>query len=411
VLSTSAEPTIHFRALRLLESKRFPLAVFIVGFLARLIARLLQGPNTFWETGYHAYSRLVTNIVSHGDYTVATNFGNKRAFWPPIYPLFLALFTVGNRWYIPAIIAQSAIGALTAVIIYYLGCDLFSRQTAAIAGIITALYPYYVLHDGKVQDTVLFTFMMALCIFLLSKCWKNDSDLLWAAAGLVLGLALLTRAMLQPFALMVFLWLAFTRGRRVLLTIAVFLLTISPWLIRNYVELGSPVFTTQTGRFVWDAHNDDTFVYYPAVGIDNVEWNAWKKLPYEEQARIQAMDEISQSAYFEAKGVDYIKAHPARTLYQSLLKVKTAFSWMLSPSDNWTKQIIYFISYFPVFILGLWGMFRSRNRWRELVPIYALFIGFVLITTFFWSHTSHRTVLDCYLIMFSAYAIYTIVGR
>jgi len=138
-----------------MESKRFPLFVFFLGFSIRVIARLLRGTNNFWETGYHAYSRLVTSIVSHSDFSVATNYGDQRAFWPPIYPLFLAFFTVGNRWYLPAIVAQSAVGALTAVIIYHIGRELFDRQTASIAGLIVALYPYYVSHDTKVQDTAL----------------------------------------------------------------------------------------------------------------------------------------------------------------------------------------------------------------------------------------------------------------
>jgi len=36
---------------------------------------------------------------------------------------------------------------------------------------------------------------------------------------------------------------------------------------------------------------------------------------------------------------------------------------------------------------------------------YAMFLGFIMVTAFFWSHTSHRTFLDCYLILFSAYAV------
>ena len=311
-------------ASRLSSSKRVPLFIFAIGFFARLISRLIQGENNFWLVGYRAYARLVANMVNNHNFSLATNYGDKRAFWPPVYPLFLALFTLGKSWYLPAIFAQSAIGALTAIIIYYIGRELFNKRTAAIAGVVTALYPYYVLHDAKVQDTALFTCLTALCVLLFIKCWKTESNLIWALAGLVLGVALLTRATLQPFALIMFVWLAFTRGRRVLLTIAVFFLTISPWLLRNYAELGSPVLTTQTGRFVWDAHSDYTFLYYPAIGIDNSEWAAWKNLPPDEQSRILAMNETAQSDYFEAKGFAYIKAHPTLTLYQSLLKIKTA---------------------------------------------------------------------------------------
>src|SRR5689334_21574234 len=106
VQSHPAPQTSHERLSfisKLLSGEQVSHFIFMLGFLVRLIARLVQGTNNFWETGYHAYSRLVTNIVSHADFSVATNYGDQRSFWPPVYPLFLAVFTVGNRWYLPAI--------------------------------------------------------------------------------------------------------------------------------------------------------------------------------------------------------------------------------------------------------------------------------------------------------------------
>jgi len=385
--------------------KRAPLIIFAIGFLSRLIVRLAQGRNDFWRTGYHAYGRLVKSIALNHDYVVATNFGDKRAFWPPVYPLFLALFTQGDRWYLPAIIAQSAIGALTAVVIYFIGRHLFSNATAVVAGIITALYPYYVFHDAKVQDTALFTCLMALSVLLILKCTKLDSLLLWSMLGLVTGLALLTRAMIQPFVLAVLIWLGITRGRRALLATLVFAVTISPWLIRNYLQIGSAVFTTQTGRFVWDAHSDFTFRHYPVESIDTAEWDAYRHLSPEEQSQIQAMAEAPQSDYLQSKGIQYIRAHPILTVYHGILKLKTAFSWVLSPTDSWIKEIVYFASYFSVLIFGILGIIRSRQRWRDLFPIYFLFLNFIIVTVFFWSHTSHRTFLDCYFILFAVHAI------
>ncbi|MBC7899626.1 MAG: hypothetical protein H7070_06185, partial [Saprospiraceae bacterium] len=84
------------------------------------------------------------------------------------------------------------------------------------------------------------------------------------------------------------------------------------------------------------------------------------------------------------------------------IKVATGFSWIFSPRDSSLKQAVYFLSYFPILILGILGAISTRKRWRELMPVYLLFLSFIAGTAIYWAHTSHRSFLDVYLILFAA---------
>ena len=53
-------------------------------------------------------------------------------------------------------------------------------------------------------------------------------------------------------------------------------------------------------------------------------------------------------------------------------------------------------------VFGIWGMWASRQHWREHLIYYALFISFAGVTALFYGHTSHRAYLDIYLIVFAA---------
>jgi uncharacterized membrane protein YoaK (UPF0700 family) len=53
-------------------------------------------------------------------------------------------------------------------------------------------------------------------------------------------------------------------------------------------------------------------------------------------------------------------------------------------------------------ILGLAAMFFYRKSWREHLILYALFVSFAAVTAVFFAHTSHRSYLDVYWIVFAA---------
>ena len=56
-------------------------------------------------------------------------------------------------------------------------------------------------------------------------------------------------------------------------------------------------------------------------------------------------------------------------------------------------------------------MALAWRRWREHVLIYFLFLTFTAVTAIFWAHTSHRSYLDVYLIIFAASLLHRLFRR
>jgi 4-amino-4-deoxy-L-arabinose transferase-like glycosyltransferase len=283
-----------------------------------------------------------------------------------------------------------------------------------LAAVGVALYPYFVMHDTALQETGVFTFFTALATLLLLKSRRSSSKFVWVSAGLALGLAVLTRTTLiifVPFALLWLLFFAgFTKREALKKTAGVALglgLLVTPWLVRNYVLLGTPTLSTLSGLTLWAGNNPYTFSTYPNGSIDRSVDKAWEELAPEEDQAIKQLsnDEVGQNSWFINKAVGYIREHPGETLKRAFVKLGAAFSWKQNPAREGFVQTVYFLSYFPALLLGILGAWMARKRWKEHALIYGLFIAFGSVTAIFFAHTSHRVYLDVYLLVFSAYAV------
>lgn len=393
--------------------------VLLGAFVLRLGIRLARGESSFWGRGYEVYYMLASNLL-RGDTLCLDVNGIKCAYWPPIYPLFLALAMLVEDSYLPIVVLQSLVSVGTVLCVFLLGKELFGTHVGMLASIFAGLYPYYFWHDTSLQDTSLFTFLTVLSMWLYYRAKQTRSTPTFGLAGAALGLAVLTKATLIPFLVVLLPGMVMFESTslplRLRWTVAVlvsFMLTISPWIVRNYLVVGAPVITTVSGRQLWIANNPHTFSHYPEGRIDFDEVDAWDGLTSIELEQVTSLsgDELAQEAWFMQRGLDSVANDPVLTMRRALFKVVTVFSWKFSPAKDFVFQTVYFSSYSPVLVFGLVGMFIERKRWRNYLPIYSLFLGFSAGTAVFHAHTSHRAYLDVYFMIFSAHVIILGISR
>jgi 4-amino-4-deoxy-L-arabinose transferase-like glycosyltransferase len=172
--------------------------IFLFAFALRVALRWYTGASDFWENGYGFFFSLAQNIAAGDGF--AFRGLPPTAFRVPLYPMFLAGLTFGHQVFLPVLLAQSLIGVGTVWCAAMLAREMFGNTAAVIAAILTALYPYYIVHDTALQETVLYTFLMAVAVLLLVRTRRSGSCVMAAGAGLALGAAVLTRANLAPFA-------------------------------------------------------------------------------------------------------------------------------------------------------------------------------------------------------------------
>jgi hypothetical protein len=403
----------HLRKLGLPRSVYW---ITALAFFLRVVVRLHSGAASFWVNGYSFFFELAQSIASGKGFAFAD--GVPTVFRVPVYPLFLAGLTLGRQAFWPIVLAQSAIGAATVFCTAVLARQMFaesqSARIAPLAAAVVAVYPYYVVHDTALQETGLFTFLTILSVIVAHRTARTGTLSSAALTGFLLGLDVLTRVTIAPFAALVPLWLLWKRrGSAAIVCALLTFLVVFPWALRTYKLTSVPTLTTQTGAELWNGNNSLFFDHYPQESSDRSKEEALDALSLQDQAQLNRLhgNEASVDRWFLHKALAYMRLHPWLTVANGFRKIAAAFSWVLSPHRGFVENLFYALSYGPVMLLGLWGMFLRRSVWRKEFLIYALFAEFLPVTALFWGHTSHRVYLDCYWILFGAGALITTIDQ
>jgi 4-amino-4-deoxy-L-arabinose transferase-like glycosyltransferase len=166
----------------------------------------------------------------------------------PLYPLFIAgVYTVFGEHNRAVLIAQSLIDLITCLLVAFVSFNLapysLRRRAAILSLLIYGCFSWFTLNWTRyVLAETLALFLTTLAVALAIVALKR-SRWWWLAAGVVCGLALLTRAdsVLLVLAFALFLVFQILRGptglkaANMVLFCSAILLVLAPWAARNYV--------------------------------------------------------------------------------------------------------------------------------------------------------------------------------
>lgn len=390
----------------------FWLGAILLGALAlRLGLRTVAGTGDYWLDGYSFFADLADGLAAgHGYGYPETGPSATRV---PGYPLFIAAATWGSRQAWLLIGAQALVSCGTVACAAALARRMGGPLAGLLAALACAVWPYYAWHDTALQETGLFTFLAALASLLALRLRERRGWLLAAGLGLVLGAAILTRATLLPFALCAAGWLmlrdaAGTPLPKRIASAAIVLagigLVLTPWLVRAHELTGAANLGTEFGAAVFAGNHDETFSVFPQGSIDLSRRRAFESLSPEDNAQLAAMetDEVAQNDWYLARGIEWIRANPGRFVAGAARKVWIAFGPLPVPRHGALASLAYAVTWAPLLLLGLAGMWRRRALWRDDLPFHAQFACFAAITALLWAQTSHRAYLDLYLMAYAA---------
>jgi len=233
-----------------LERKRL-IIIFLIALSLRLTLFLAVGP---WQhkvlkeriiiSDSYRYNKTAVNLLENNAFSIS----KSSPYVPdieitPIYPFFLAsLYAIfGYKTYI-VILSQLIIGSITCLLIYKIGRTLFNEKIALLASLFLAFEYSSIFFSNMLMTETLFTFLFIVHIYFLVKFLMVDNNRGLIYSAIFLGLSTLCR----PVSIYFFLFLLgtfyfhFKKNLRVgilkysILTL-VYLLTIAPWMIRNYI--------------------------------------------------------------------------------------------------------------------------------------------------------------------------------
>lgn len=194
-----------------------PILLIILAGLAVRVLYLLELP------GNPDYASPAIDAEFHDRWAYATATGGRDAgiadfaarlaahpyLRPPGYPVFLSgIYKIFGTDCFPPRAVQMLLGLANALLVYALARRIVSPPFAGLATLLAATYWVFVYYEGELLEPALLIFLLLAALDLLLRHAERPAFIRMATAGLLLGLAALTRPNVMLFALCLPAWLA-----------------------------------------------------------------------------------------------------------------------------------------------------------------------------------------------------------
>jgi len=258
------------------------------------------------------------------------------AEYPPLFPLLLAIpARLGAHSVEQQRLFVALVGTGTVTVVGLLGRRVASPAVGLVAAALAAVYPMLLLPEATLMAESLYVLLVAGVILLAYRAFDTPTPARFAALGVVIGLATLTRAEGALLGVVVVVPLVFwlrglsmrERGVRLAIAAAGALLVVAPWTIRNATTFHRFVPVSNNVATLVDGANCDPTYHGPQTGLwrETFTQNATAQPPSQAQACFAGFD-IADPNFDEAKasssdlhdGLAYARHHAG-----SLPKVAT----------------------------------------------------------------------------------------
>lgn len=377
-----------------------------------------------------SYLTLASEIAHSGGYSTSHRPGGgaggtrgPSAYFPPAFPYLLAAADLisGNttrrgRAIHTARLSQAALGTVTVALVGLLAAELFGGAVALVALALAAVYPVLVELSAALVAENLMTALILAASWAALRARRSTRPYAWlAATGALTGLATLTHVngilLLVPLAFAA--WHTRRGWRAPALLVAVTLLTITPWIVRNAIVMHRFIAVTdEAGITLRGTYNPASAANRPVP----YKWRIFYGIPGETSLVRQGsrLTEPQLSDRLQAQAFHYVGDHPLSpiaVLYHNslrLLELEGKDAWRASAYAQSIPRGIADAGVVTFWILGalaLVGAFTHRIRaapaWVWMIPL-LLWCSVALVNA---ETPRFREPVDPFLILSAACAL------
>ncbi len=427
----------------------YALLIVAIGLVLRLLWISVKGLS---HTGDALYEQLAVNLLQgHGFTGMDHPPFTPTAVRPPLYPAWIAfIYLLFGQNLMAVFYSQALIGALTSLIVYWIGKELHSEKLGLLAAFLFVIHPYPQLYVTSLFVEVLYSFFLVIAAFFLCRAWKHyDQAKNWVFAGISIGIASLTRSEFFLFPLFLLFLIIMTGNHRtwlkggLILTISV-ILTLSPWMVRNYLHFKKivPISDSLYGLMFMVTTLDET-----EFNQKNFPSNAEAQPPnyaisyptvdkiFQIQANTQNYNRVSELPAYDQEvlriGIKNVRKNPLKYFYKRIKELP--YLWIESgnyvlcfidprvPTISWKSLLkkpdpwIIFLKFFGLlvtsllpFVLAFWGAWRCRFRWSDFIPLFSIPLFITLIHIPFWYEVRYSIPVYPMVLLFTAMGILAI---
>ncbi len=383
---------------------------------ARLGFSLLQ-----WDEIAVARNLLAGRGYTFDYYSMFGPAHGPSAFFPPLY--------VANVWLVLALFHSIAAVAVENLLlswavawaVYALARRLFDPLAARLALVLAAVYPPFITRITHGNGLYFKMLLVLLLVIALHEAWVRPR----LAAALRAGLASGALALTMPDALLYVALVALAAplaaggGRRalgaMLVVLAVTAAILAPWTVRNWACFHRLVPVSTNGGF-------NLYMGQNPATTDEMDFDCITALDRRLGGALARADEAGRDRILVRESVAYVRRQPVRAAGHVLFRA--ALHWGFRPSnftamglpgpgdprDYSRSYVLYIWSYAVAWALllaaSLAGLWRARDRWRELMPVLLVFAYSTAVAALFVVQTKMRlTKAEPALVPFAAFAL------
>jgi len=324
---------------------------------------------------------------------------HPTAYRAPATSVFLAgLYRCFGHRYSVVRISECVLGALTIPLIYGIGRRCFGNTVALFAAAIYTAWPAALQYSSYLASEPLYTFLFCSFILLALQFAHRPSWPRSITAGVLLGLAMLTRGNAILMVVLTVPWAVwqFRRTKRLIirgLTISFLALVILvPWTIRNYEIFHAFIpFETGGGDVLLGSYNR-------VIATDPNYYGYWiyptTDLPEYRDQITTPNNELIRNHVETKLALQWARSHPDTWWYLAESRFRRSLTPFLQQKDPMVYRVGMLISWGPILLLFAVGFFPTAMYFlRTNNPGWILHLGvfhFLLTALIFWGASRFR---------------------
>lgn len=300
------------------------------------------------------------------------------------------------------------LGTAIVYLVYRLGRRIFGQAAGLIAAACAAGYSYLILYSATLLTETPFIFFLLLALNTAYAVAETGSRRGLVILGLALAGTLLFRMAVLPFVLVLLGWIYLTARRsprplkllHLAIPLAIIALAVLPWTVRNYLLYNRfMLLESQFGHVLWNSNHPDQGTSFRGSWVAPIP------------PKLLALSEPEISNELLVRGMQNILADPGRFVLLTLSRVKFFFTFWPTADTGLINNLGRVLSFGIMLPFMLAGLYLSRTRWRQALPLYLFLVIHLGVYLVSWVMIRYRIPADTVLLVFAGLAIASIAGR
>ena len=358
------------------------IVLFLFSFLIRIPIIFIFGDTSLeneWEI-------LVHNLIIHGQlvYERFDDFLLPNLWMPPLYAYYIYIFSFfgleGQNYALLVLFSQVLLASISVAVFYKINTLFFSKKLSFYSSLLYSLFPLHLYACGQISSISLQAFLLILFFYFFFQVVKKKNFSSIALFSFITGLLILLRGEFSIISILsiLYLFLFFKIPiKKVLLIFLITLVTISPYLIRNYLIFGKITIVETSGYNLWKGNHPHALENSRVEGSEMVNENLKKlndAIPRDKFYR------INRDKLFFDQAIKNIMEKPIEYI---IFFLKKAISFQFIIMDSMDPRYWNPLNYLPILLLGitsLIGLVLSDKKSYKFN--YLILIFFVIIIIF-----------------------------